>query len=890
MNRTLLFHVAASFPGSLVDEYWHNWGKYHVVEHWQSNLPKEGNIYSEAAFAKVVAQRLVTKRRNMSSAAVATDQLTVHLRVGDALGFYYMKPVELVELCMRLRAGRSQGVSVRWTWLGLARSNCSKITTDLKLQDFVLRHAERNSGASATYTAEQIAAAVCAYRGRLRQSRVNISSVKIVAGVHGRWNHLTRPSDLNATEALERYLEISCSFLNDIRNRLSAAGLQVELASGLPDDDMLVLVEAPHLMFQRGSGYSRLAGQMRSYLGGSNATTLQRETSAAVAHGCASRNTTGAKKLVEDDSKWGNLFKHNYDSTHTAMKGSCASCNLHAVDALGATHPLSRCDAAGATSEKDKGECCPASQRLDLLHLESSLLEHWGGCYPLSRRALNASMVLGGDARFRRVVHRIAAGRNTSIVTIGGSVAYGHGTAATNNTKNHEHALRLMSPNGNAHDRFIRWLRSRYPQTPIHYHNLAIPATTSLFALTHLHNILRGQVPDLILLDYSTNDLLETMPEQQGAYWRKLRAVTERLVRSLLLLRSEPAIMFLSLPRGCSKHMDLQEVAFEPASRRYGLVLVSYLDAIKASPGVPHLFDQVFSCHPLWFSTQMIADCMAFAWSRIEGSMEAKYSEAADPLPAVPALQYQDDSAETLAPCNEKGWLTSLSSTDGLSGFRPYDKPSAAWTFVDGDKPGWVFNDSLASATMATRPHARLMEPITFQVKFSSPHPRLVFGYLRNHWAQYGKALFWLHEAHDKAKNASMDRALDLYEQQQQFRQNCTRSWLHHKCNLKTGHCSEAMLGRPCLLHHINELADPQVLNSHWDDQSSQLVTQGFMNGVSVKPAGGTGLVSWSRVVLDDKSLPLADPGVLLLSVGFLQERSKHAQPSLFKLASVYSC
>ena len=508
-------------------------------------------------------------------------------------------------------------------------------------------------------------------------------------------------------------------------------------------------------------------------------------------------------------------------------------------------------------------------------------------------------------------------------MTFGGSVAYGHGTAGIDRNdsfgKVHENELRRRSRDGNAHDRFIGWLKSRYPQTQITYRNMALPATTSMFTLSHFKTVFRGtrgnEFPDLVLLDYSTNDALESDQGigQQSEYWKKTRSVTELLLRSMLRLSSLPAIMLLSLPRNGGQNLSvalgMQDVAYVPTSRQYGVVMVSYVNAIQSSPDVPHLFDEAFTSHPLWHSTQMIADCMAFAWSRVEGSMGPRYSAAADPLPPLPSLQFEEHTAESLTPCDDNGWITSLSSYQGRSGFAPYEQPSAAWRYVDGEKPGWVFNAS--ASKIAERGDMSVMEPITFQVNFSSDRPRLVFGYLRSHLAQYGRAVFWLHGTNDgrdgdDSKAASLSRSLSYIMQQQSFRDECKRAWLHFRCWEKAMHCTEDSIGRPCLMQRINLLADPHVLDSHWGDPSSQLVTLGFANGLSSQPAAEKGPMSYTRAVLDNQSLPLADPGVRLLSVGVLRGRLSHASPgmslarqpvglpatvgSMFKLASIHSC
>jgi len=302
-RRTLLAHMAASYPGSLIDDYWKAWGRVHVSESWDSHLPKHGGILSESAFADVVARRLATHASTVRS----ENELVLHLRVGDALSFYYMKPDELVELCERLALGRASSlVSDPWTSKGLQRfrrlgKNCTAIPRDKGLREFVLRHAERNSGGSAIFSAGQIAAATCAHCSRLQaRAHIAIKKVKLVAGVHGRWHGLTTPSKFSAAEQIQRMSTISCAFLVDVGRQLSAAGLHVELVSGLPDEDFLLLAQAPHLMFQEGSGFSRLAGRVRRLLHVRNSTSVEGELNAATAmlnHTCG-KVTAATRKVL----------------------------------------------------------------------------------------------------------------------------------------------------------------------------------------------------------------------------------------------------------------------------------------------------------------------------------------------------------------------------------------------------------------------------------------------------------------------------------------------------------------------------------------------------------------------------------------------------------------
>ena len=126
-----------------------------------------------------------------------------------------------------------------------------------------------------------------------------------------------------------------------------------------------------------------------------------------------------------------------------------------------------------------------------------------------------------------RVVGRVRAGLNTTIVTIGGSVAMGAGAL-------HGRGNLLGEPSTS---RFIKWLRSRFaPGTHVTFANLAVPGTTTASRTTGLGlQTVAAARPHLVLWDYSANDYSRTLFSPAG-----YRAVLEHnrglLVRSVELL------------------------------------------------------------------------------------------------------------------------------------------------------------------------------------------------------------------------------------------------------------------------------------------------------------------------------------------------------------------
>ena len=110
-----------------------------------------------------------------------------------------------------------------------------------------------------------------------------------------------------------------------------------------------------------------------------------------------------------------------------------------------------------------------------------------GDCYPLGPREFQRSLVYAGDARFRRVIHRVRQGLPTKIVVIGGSVALAHYDGVRS-----------------AHELFIYWLRQRYQTRSVNitFVTLAKAGSTSMWRLANLDDV-RKEAADLILWDYT---------------------------------------------------------------------------------------------------------------------------------------------------------------------------------------------------------------------------------------------------------------------------------------------------------------------------------------------------------------------------------------------------
>ncbi|KAI3426970.1 hypothetical protein D9Q98_006914 [Chlorella vulgaris] len=135
---------------------------------------------------------------------------------------------------------------------------------------------------------------------------------------------------------------------------------------------------------------------------------------------------------------------------------------------------------------------------------------------------LQKGVVSHGDmARMRRFLHKLLTGQAVTVVVIGGSVAWGHGSSEQGVT---DFAAR-----------FFEWLTATFPNPDHQFLNRAISATPS----TYFSLCLQWHVPpeaDFVLLEFNPNDGADKgdAPSRRGH---------ERLIRKLLVHRNLPPLI-----------------------------------------------------------------------------------------------------------------------------------------------------------------------------------------------------------------------------------------------------------------------------------------------------------------------------------------------------------
>lgn len=532
-----------------------------------------------------------------------------------------------------------------------------------------------------------------------------------------------------------------------------------------------------------------------------------------------------------------------------------------------------------ASSECETNGTRCGSVALSLFHLRS-IVEMYGGQYPLCAESLQRSLVNTGT-RLRTFLHKVERGDKADVIVVGGSVANGFSAHGTPSSK-----------------AFVEWLKSRYPRSDVRFKSLAVDGTDSFwFVANKLETITEA---DLVILDYSTNDLLTSPDVRRG----EMRAVVEKIVRRITLLKSQPAVMVLSLLRSIdatsAATFTFQRQVYEPVARAYGATLVSYRDAVwpDFERGIlSHaLYETNKGSHPWWYVHQLIADTMAYA-CEVALALDDVQEESGR-IPDSPL--FGEPTVDALEACAEP--LTSLYHTaDPRHSLRLAARfQSPSWTYLAhrANKEGWQFNATATTTAAARRlavnskkkDHCRSVvnlpsayETITFPMNFSA-NPALVVTYLRS-YEHFGPAAVFIDDTKDKV--------LNMLGVQATYRGVCDR--ITNK-GAKLSKLAHLRYAKSCFQHLAGGLPDPWLLDGHWPDRSSMAFVHAFTAGFAVRC--DTNLTPKPNnnknknpappfVAVADAATPVvATPGVHNVSIALL----KHGVLSRFKIMALKSC
>ena len=343
--------------------------------------------------------------------------------------------------------------------------------------------------------------------------------------------------------------------------------------------------------------------------------------------------------------------------------------------------------------------------------------------YPFKEpKSLNeAALIMKGSAgRLTKLMKKAAAGEDINLAVLGGSITEGSGRS-----------------DGNYYgDLLNRWFQSKYPNCKITYTNVGRGTTTSLFGCARVERDVAPLNCDMIVVEYSVNDLILEPHIAREAF--------EALLRKLLMLPSLPYIFVLFSCMGSLGNTQELDI---PICKYYDIPCASLADALKwhlkQEFGTDYenkmtendISDYIVSnfiydgCHPNTYGYSLLADFITFAIEYSE--KELTLNETTNPLPEAPlySLRFMDSHIEN----NES--LTVLEN----SGWKKADKeePYRERGFI-AEEPGAsiTFAFECRMLTMVTR---RSVNPKTGSVEVSIDNgdPFLLDGYFHNGWGTH---------------------------------------------------------------------------------------------------------------------------------------------------------
>ena len=197
---------------------------------------------------------------------------------------------------------------------------------------------------------------------------------------------------------------------------------------------------------------------------------------------------------------------------------------------------------------------CNAS--VSALGLDASLQRFRAGA-PAAASALAAGVSMRGSSRLRALRTRLEAGRALRVVALGGSSTAGHKLPRESSE------LYMW--------RLLEWLQGLAFPTSLGNHtavNAGTPAQGPQVTEKCLSYIVERDDADLVLVEYAQNSV-GTLDD----------FALERLLRHLLRMRSEPAVVLVNLPSRAQVQqgalMRSEEGQLEPLAEHYGLPVVS---------------------------------------------------------------------------------------------------------------------------------------------------------------------------------------------------------------------------------------------------------------------------------------------------------------------------
>jgi lysophospholipase L1-like esterase len=243
---------------------------------------------------------------------------------------------------------------------------------------------------------------------------------------------------------------------------------------------------------------------------------------------------------------------------------------------------------------------------------------------------------LGDTARLEHVLAKARRGESVTVAVIGGSITASQGASGLGHSYAH-----LM----------CHWWRDAFPQTPIHFVNAGISATTSNYGALRAPRDLLPYHPDFVIVEFGVNDK-DTRESAESV---------EGLVRQILGQPSAPAVVLLFFMHKDGSNAQAWQGR---VGEHYGLPMVSFRDAFWPEIAAGKLrYDDVEadSVHPNNRGHAAAAQFIAHLLTRVRRDLPTDSRLA--PIPPLPAPLLSDDyahvallEAEALTPTRNEGW------------------------------------------------------------------------------------------------------------------------------------------------------------------------------------------------------------------------------------------
>lgn len=171
-----------------------------------------------------------------------------------------------------------------------------------------------------------------------------------------------------------------------------------------------------------------------------------------------------------------------------------------------------------------------------------------------------------------------------SVVFFGGSLTFGANASDPNTTS--------------YRGRMMQWLREKYPNTPINFHDAAIGGSGSQLGIFRIDRDVLKHKPDLVFLDFTVNDDAEgTDPQALASYERIVRDLLENdtaVMPVLMLFRWHAEKPDAPLPPRHEAHLKLAQAYGIQAAN----VLAAVREKVKAGTKPPDLWNLGDGAHP----------------------------------------------------------------------------------------------------------------------------------------------------------------------------------------------------------------------------------------------------------------------------------------------------